>query len=55
MPKKGGTEKPVTGNTGIQSGGASVQNTKSFKGMEAQKDYAPMAKTNVPNGGKKGK
>ncbi len=50
--KKSGTEKPVTGNTGIQSGGASQPTSKSFKGLE-NTQYAPPSKTSVPTGGKK--
>ena len=48
----GAKMKPVTGNTGIKSGGANVPDAKPVQGQGGQR-YAPMAKTNVPTGGKK--
>lgn len=49
---KKGIQKPVKGNTGIMSGGASQPSTKSFKGMGTVSAYANPAKSN-PGGRKK--
>lgn len=45
--------KPVTGQSGIKSGGANVPSTKGPVGQSGF-GFAPAAKTSVPCGGSKG-
>lgn len=47
-----GIQRPVTGKSGIKSGGASHPNAKAVQGQKGY-GFAPWAKTSVPTGGKK--
>ncbi len=50
----GGVQKPVKGNTGITSGGASMSNPKGVQGQSGF-GYAPECKTAMATGGGKKK